>query len=206
MNFLYNGLNKSNIFFILIFTLGIGQSYACSCNFPTIEWSVNVTPIIFKGKVIGIEKIPLSEVFVLDNVTDLESRLTRDKLEWFTKREMLYRVQFEECTFFKGETDKKNITIYTTISGASCGYHFLEEETYVVYSDYNNFFSNIMSLYDLPDIKPQENLSWTNLCMRNTTDVVEEEREIKNQIDIENSFFRRTFRDFEKSLRKAMTH
>ena len=203
MYFFLNALKKINITLLLIVFFNLGQSFACSCNFLTVEEAVNYTPIIFRGKVSSIVKVPVSETFQLGNIEKFRDKLIKNKAEWFMKRETIYRVEFEQCVFFKGEENKKNITVYTPISGATCGYRFEIDETYIVYSDYNNFFSNTLTMHDMWDVKAQPNQFWTNLCTRNTT---EEERALKAEFAVRNSFIRKTFRTFEKSLRKAMTH
>ena len=200
MLLLLNVLKKHILLFLLILGFNIGQLKACSCEFLTIKEAVNVIPLIFKGKVVSVEKVPLSETFDLDSICNLENRLKKNKAEWFTNRDMIYRVQFEDCVFFKGENEFEFSTIYTPINSSGCGYNFLEDKTYIVYADYTNFFSNLLALNDIWDIKPNPTRQWTHLCMRNTDEVEEEERKIKEEMKERNSFFQKMFEQFRKGM------
>jgi len=208
MRFLINAYKKLTV--LLIITLGIntGHTVACSCDFLTVEEAVKVIPVIFRGEVTSITKIPLSETFILDNITDLENRLIENNAEWFTQKNKIHRVEFKECNFLKGKYTENSFTVYTPIGSSTCEYRFLENETYIVYADYTNFFPHILMLYDIGDIEPNTELSWTHLCMRNTTETEEEQRKIRKEIEIEKSFFQREYRKSKnhilKQFRKAM--
>jgi hypothetical protein len=206
MDFIYYALKK--LIILLLFVFSAGHLVACSCDFLTVEEAVKVIPIIFSGEVTSITKVPLSETFLLDSITNLENRLVENDAEWFIQSNKVHRVEFSGCNFLKGKYNEESFTVYTPIGSSTCEYRFLEKETYVVYADYNNFFPHILMLYNIGDIQANTKLPWTHLCMRNTTDIEEEKRKITKEIEIVKSFFQREYRKSKnhilKQFRKAM--
>ena len=81
----------------------------------------NINDLIFAGKVISIEQIPKQnkKVFIGGYL----------------------KVTLEVKEVFKGKLSTKKIDVYTSSSGASCGYNFIRGESYLVYNQqYENKF------------------------------------------------------------------
>lgn len=109
---------KKLIFLVFLFLSF--KAFSCSCVRPKgsfkqqVKWSFSNNNLIFTGKVISIEQIP-------------------------TKKEKVFiggylNVILEVKEVFKGKLSTKKIDVYTSSSGASCGYSFIKGESYLVYN------------------------------------------------------------------------
>ena len=107
---------KRSIFFISVIVLLVFSAdfaYSCSCAFRTTEEKFNEANNVFIGKVEDIRK-PFFTMSTSDSVT----------------------VNFDVSKVLKGSISKE-VTLETTVDEVSCGYNFIENEEYLVYT-YDN--------------------------------------------------------------------
>ena len=90
----------------------------------------------------------------------------------------------EITNLYKGEIKNDTVIIYTTRTGASCGYTGFElGREYLIYTVLNGYFSNFFDL-NFKDIKLEsKNTFWTNHCTRTTVYNEVESKELKKLAD-----------------------
>ena len=157
---------------LVILIIGVaGHVYACKCGGP---WSVaeefEDTELIFYGKVISKELVPLAQTLKQDKVSDVIERLKGDnqKLQFFESYD-IFEIKFIIIEKYKGTIDQDTVTIYTAPKAASCGYKFDKDKIYIVYGSKK---SDIGFMF-LPDGDTNQNLEkentfWTDHCTRTT--------------------------------------
>jgi hypothetical protein len=141
---------------------------ACSCEGHTsVSAAYHGSDVVFSGEVVRLTYVTTSESIkpsALDSIKinmDPESR-TKEMLEM----DLLIKVELKLNRCFKGNSLQDTVTIYTTRTGASCGYRgFAVGRQYIVYA------SNTSYLYGFFLRQPCENIGregtyWTNQCMR----------------------------------------
>lgn len=89
---------------------------SCSCLEGSLDGAINSSSLIFSGTVTEIDTVSSHE----------------------------YAVVFDVETVWKGQRDR-HIVVRTARSGASCGYSFVEGESYLVYSDNETYSVSLCS-------------------------------------------------------------
>lgn len=142
------------------------QSYACSCNYPTeVSKAYEVSHTIIYGEIIGLQIIKVSESMDKDS---LEKFMLNDLTKFQTKilnADFLIKASIKKKQILKGSTKQDTITIYTTKTGASCGYTgFKTGEEYIVYaSPKSYYFSNLYSPQKIKKLE-KSNTFWVTSC------------------------------------------
>lgn len=76
-------------------------------------------------------------------------------------------VDLEISKVWKGNIDKSVLPIRTGYTGGSCGYHFLENESYILFARYGGEFKSIDNTVNDKQTKASRRLLWTSYCWAN---------------------------------------
>jgi hypothetical protein len=176
---------KINLAFILSILMG-SHSFACNCEgFESVHEAYHASDVVFSGEVVRMTFVATSESMnpnVLDSLRrtgESESR-ERELLD----AEFLIKVELKINRCFKGNSLQDTVTIYTTRTGASCGYRsFMVGSNYIVYATRTSYLFDM--LFRIPaEISSREGTYWTNQCMRTQeytyAETVELEKCMKN--------------------------
>jgi hypothetical protein len=156
---------------VLIFTLiGLwGQLHACKCDYPpTVKESYYKMDFIIHGRVTKKEIVSFHETYKTDKAIEIKERLKTDERSLaFYLSEQVAKVTIEIIEVFKGESNNKTITIYTSISDASCGYNFDVNSDYLIYASRKGFFNfRFLKESERQEDVVKENSYWTHICTR----------------------------------------
>jgi len=178
------------------------KAAACSCQDPyPIPEAFKNTSLVIHGKVISKEFVTYAETIKSDKI-----KMLRAKLEGAEKKmidldaQFIVKVKIKVLNSFKNNSGNKFVTVYTTRTGASCGFtHFEEGQEYIIYgSPYSYIFSLLLG-QDLNDDLEKENTYWTNHCTR--TKFASYQRELDElKILAENNLSQRAYEIIIRSL------
>lgn len=158
---------KIKLAIALIFGLS-GPLLACKCNDPgTVKESFDIMPVIISGQVIKREIVSFAETIQTDKIGEIEQNLKSDtqRLNWL-RANFVFKIQLSVKEKFKGMNIPDTVTIYTTITGASCGYKFEEGNEYIIYGNMKGFYSVFLMEQDRKKRIEKEHTYWTNHCTR----------------------------------------
>ncbi len=154
------------IFFIAVLIFGFSKLFACSCKLPgTIEEVFNTSEVIIHGKVINKCFASLESAMSPSELKILKTSLKENqgRLEHL-KSQSLIEIQILILKIFKGKIAEDLVTIYTTRSGASCGFlGFEEDRDFIIYASTK---SHAFWIFDAENDLEKEHTFWTNQCTR----------------------------------------
>jgi hypothetical protein len=164
----------------IILSLG-GYAYACKCSDPgTVKDSYDNATTVVHGKVISRKVVSFAKTIKTDREDEIRNTLRADKkkLQLF-ESDLIFEIKIQIIEKFKhniGDT----VTIYTAISGASCGYRFEMEKEYIVYASNKSYAYHFFLTQSLiKENVEKENTYWTNHCTRTTWYYSKEADELK---------------------------
>lgn len=138
--------------------------WACSCHYSgSILQVYPKTDIIIHGKVTDKRTVPLTHTIQAFK----QSRVTSQSGQSKARDILITQIKVTVIENFKGLENAKEITIFTPVLGASCGYTTFEVgQPFIIYanrrSDLFHFFAKEAKGLEIP------NTFWTNACMRTT--------------------------------------
>jgi hypothetical protein len=145
-----------------------GPLLACKCNGPgTVKESFDITPVIISGQVIKREIVSFAETIQSDKIEEIERNLKSDpqSLKLF-RADLVFKIQLVVKETFKGLNIPDTVTIYTTITTASCGYKFEEGKDYIIYGSMECIYSFWLAEKDRKRNIGKEHTYWTDHCTR----------------------------------------
>jgi len=117
------------IFFIAVIIFGFSNLFACNCKLPgTIEEVFNTSEVIIHGKVINKCLASYESAMSPLKLETLKTSLkvNQGRLEHIESQSLI-EIQILVLKIFKGKIEEDLVTIYTSRSGASCGFLGFEE-------------------------------------------------------------------------------
>ncbi len=142
------------------------QSLACSCNYPTeVKNAYEVSHTIVYGEIVELAVVKVTDSMDSDSLKlFLQNDLTKFQTETLNA-EFLIRAKLKKKETLKGYIKQDTITMFTTRTGASCGFtKFRIGKEYIIYASPNSyFFSNFYS----PQRKRKlelKNTYWVTSC------------------------------------------
>lgn len=142
------------------------QSFACSCNYPTeVEQAFEVSHTIVYGEIVELSIVKVSESMDKDSLEYFkQNNLTNFQIETLNA-DFLIRAKLKKTEILKGIIKQDTITIFTTRTGASCGFtRFRVGKEYIVYASPNSyFFSNFYTPQSNRKLEKQ-NSYWVTSC------------------------------------------
>jgi hypothetical protein len=143
-----------------------GQSLACSCTYPTeVPKAFEASHTIVYGEIVELQIVKVSESMDRDSLEQfMINDLTKFQSETLNA-DFLIKVKIKKKEILKGSTEQEIITLYTTRTGASCGFTRFEiGREYIVYaSPKSYFFSNFYSPQKNRKLEKQ-NTYWVTNC------------------------------------------
>lgn len=173
---------KKQFWFIVLFFLGVSQlAYPCRCRELAVEDAVKTYDVVFKGKVISVDRTSdYASVGLEIDTTNLSERVK--KLGIYASL-IVAKIKVDQA--YKGECGSDTILVLTPANGASCGYQGFEAGyDYIVYgmTDHDPFVMGANSYTEMMPIpriiSSSELFYWTNNCSRTQVWQKEEEQEI----------------------------
>ncbi|MEK6481524.1 hypothetical protein WJR50_28530 [Catalinimonas sp. 4WD22] len=140
------------IIHIAILMLWSFDALSCSCgNELSVKEAFNTQELIVRGEVIGKELIEIDSsgnISIQDNINFNQYQFIR------------YELAIQEV--YKGEFSQDTISVYSSVTGASCGYFFHTDREYLIYGRGEEMLYRNDSL-QFPSGK---NLIWTHMCTK----------------------------------------
>lgn len=143
-----------------------GKSLGCSCNFPTeIPKAYQVTNTILKVKVLDKSIVSFRSTMNQDSLQIYESsNLSAKQKEWL-KAEFVIKVVVHVSEVFKGNIDNDTIVVYTTKTGASCGYtRFIVDDEYIIYASPKSYAYHLFYTPSKGRVLEKDGTLWTGIC------------------------------------------
>ena len=143
-----------------------GQSLACNCNYPTeVPKAYKANHTIVYGEIDELEIVKVSESMDRDS---LEKFMKNDLIKFQSETlnaDFLIKVKIKKKEILKGSIEQDVITLYTTRTGASCGFtRFETGKKYIVYASPKSYFSsNFYSPRKSRELEKQ-NPYWVTNC------------------------------------------
>lgn len=142
------------------------QSIACSCNYPTeVKDAYEVSHTIVYGEIVELAIVKVSDSMDRDSLRIfMQNDLTKFQAETLNA-EFLIRVKLKKKEILKGDIKQDTITMFTTRTGASCGFtKFRIGKEYIIYSSPKSyFFSNFYSPQRKRKLE-MKNTYWVTSC------------------------------------------
>ena len=114
---------KKQFLLLCILILFSVKAIGCSCKKHGIKKAYDYSDLIFKGKVVGVEKLTKNDTLYWKNKT--ENRIEKYKRVEF---------KFEVTELIKGRLESNYVVIVTTGDTANCGKYFEMDSKHLVYS------------------------------------------------------------------------
>lgn len=177
---------KKQLWIIIIFFWGFSLlAYPCRCREFSVEDAVKTYEVVFKGKVLSVDRTSdYASVGLEIDTVNLPERVKR--LGVYAS---LIVTKIKVDRVYKGECGSDTILVLTPTTGASCGYQGFEAGyDYIVYgmTEYDPFLMGAKSYTEMMPIPrvilSEELYYWTNNCSRTQVWLKEEEREILSVI------------------------
>jgi hypothetical protein len=119
--------------FIICLFCSVTSIFACRCVITPTEDHIKNSTIIFSGKVVGFEY----RKGIPNNFMDEQAKATGKFIDYET---LVVKVQVKQ--WWKGDAPKEIFLVTNetknadgTNSWSSCDFHFLEDETYLIFAD-----------------------------------------------------------------------
>jgi len=139
---------------------------ACSCTYPTeVPKAFDASHTIIYGEIVDLQIVKVSESMDRDSLEQfMINDLTKFPSETLNA-DFLIKVKIKKNEILKGSTKQDTITLYTTRTGASCGFtRFKIGQEYIVYSSPKSyFFSNFYSPQKSRKLE-KKNTYWVTNC------------------------------------------
>lgn len=163
-----------------LFFLIVSKIEACICEDPgSVAQAYRDTEIIVHGRVLQKSLVTYESSMDEKRVASIRNNFMGDdsKLK-LLKAEYIIKVDVEVLKVFKGKISEATITIFTTKTGASCGYTGFEEcEDFIIYASSR---SHAFWIFDNQYGLEKNNTFWTNNCTRTAEYDVSEAKELNN--------------------------
>lgn len=138
-------------------------AFACSCFWPSTDRDYNVSDVVVTATVLegGIERVN-------------ERNIVRRGEEFTIWDGSIVKLSVDKV--WKGEIRNKTLPIRTSYTGGTCGYHFEENKSYILFARYIGEFEHLAK-----DEKIHKRFLWTSYCDANIE--VEENLDTKRVIE-----------------------
>lgn len=157
---------KSILIVTFLLTL-VQQGIACSCNYPKeISKAFATTETVVYGEVVELKITKVSDSMDPDSLRQhLQTEELTETQSEMLGADFLIEAKLKIIELFKGEVYGDTLTLYTTRTGASCGFtRFRIGKQYIIYSKTNSyFFSNFYSHQRYRRLE-RLNTSWVSSC------------------------------------------
>ena len=156
--------------FLVFFLILIGiKSFACRCDDPgTTKEAFGYTPFIIHGRVLNKSTISFKSTMNEKTVVNLENSLKNDdqKLSLLNS-EFILKIEVEILFDYKNNMNSDTITLFTTRTGASCGFTRFEiGQEYLIYASSNSYAYQIFNSKTMEGKLEKEDTYWTSHCTR----------------------------------------
>ena len=153
----------------LIFCIKNTELIACRCEDPgTVKESFDNTTLLIYGEIISFDYVSIEETMNPEKTKKIRNQLDKSKLLQF-ESEFIIRVDVRIKNQYKGNVINDVTTIFTTRTGASCGFRdFKVGEEFIIYA-YRNagfYYYNYASSSDIKKGLGKDGTYWTNHCAR----------------------------------------
>ena len=142
-------------------------TYACKCGGPgTVQASFQYSDLIVHGVVVGKRRISFEDTIREDMIDKVRESLCEDQSVEIFESHYVFEIRLRVVESYKQPVDDV-VTIYTTATGASCGYRFEIDGEYIVYgSRKSNSYLFFSKVGEIEGDLLKENAYWTNHCTR----------------------------------------
>lgn len=114
---------------ILLMLWNTTFAFSCTCinmGHSTVKKALKYYDFVFTGRVISSETASLAPVDFNETIFEY--------MELFYQKK---KYTFEVITIYKGKIQSDTIVVYSGFGTGDCGYKFLVDSTYIVYSNWN---------------------------------------------------------------------
>ncbi|MBK8242872.1 MAG: hypothetical protein IPK88_05560 [Saprospiraceae bacterium] len=121
----------------------IQQGIACSCVYPTeISKAFVASKTVVYGEIVELKIIKVSDSMDPDSLRHyLQKEELNDLQSEILNSDFLIQAKLRIIELFKGEINNETLTLYTTRTGASCGFTGFEiGKQFIIYSSPNSYF------------------------------------------------------------------
>ena len=156
---------KRILFLLLLTVLSNDLVLACRCgSWANLEEAFTHTSLVVHGKVRSKTYISFAETIQPEKLTAFRESLAgnQQKLQMLNSK-FVIRIDLEVINLLKGNLSARNLTIYTTRTGSSCGYLYFEEGQEFVVFGHAKSQTYLHFPNSLTDIE-RPNTYWTNQC------------------------------------------
>lgn len=145
----------------------IQQVIACSCSYPTeISKAFATSKTVVYGEIVELKVVKVSDSMEPDS---LRHYIQKEELNNYQSEilntDFLIQAKLRIIELFKGEINNDTLTLYTTRTGASCGFTGFEiGKQFIIYSSPNSyFFSNFYRPQGNRRLE-KANTNWVTSC------------------------------------------
>ncbi len=150
---------------VVVFTYAI----SCNCEDPgTVAEAYNYTETIIYGKVVKKEFVSFGYTMELEKSNYLSSLLKNDKQKLgIFESNFIVKIELAVKKIYKGKIVNDRITIFTTRTGASCGFiRFEIGKDFIIYASSRSHAYWLFGTEIAVKSFEKRNTYWTNQCTR----------------------------------------
>ncbi|WP_282144522.1 hypothetical protein [Cellulophaga baltica] len=152
---------------IFFLTIGIHTAKACKCQgVNDVQTEFEGTEVIVHAKVLSKSIVSYASTLSTDKINAIREKYKSDSQKLaFLESESIIKVELEIIESYKGNDLKNKITVYTSRTGASCGFlAFKVDEDFLIYLSQK---SQMEFMFAKASDGTKDGLGlWTNNCTR----------------------------------------
>jgi Tissue inhibitor of metalloproteinase len=150
-------------------------SYSCDCIPITFREEIQQSDLIVKATVISIDTIVVVDTYFVNNNSS-NKRVDR------THQQLLVKIEISKI--YKGTLKDNSTYLFTGIGGSDCGYPFVVNEQYLIYSRKLDHKKQERKIISNKSSSLGSTFYETSICGRTTSHIEEEQRSLEVELKL----------------------